>query len=143
MLLEAHEILRGLIGCENDYEKYLEVYDISKVDLADARVGFDHGESNDLETLTTLRVLSFRFATLRRVLLCALMAIPAEGTSFDFNRWSTVAEAMQSVAVITGSASNKLNAVLAGDEKGQLDSLFIFCHQVSDVYCQTLNCDIQ
>ena len=102
---------------EEDFEKYLEVYEIISADIMEAKLGYDKDEFEDMNTLKVLRILSSRLAILRRTILCSLMTIPAEGTTFDFDKWHSVAEVMHNLAYATGAASEKINHILANEDR--------------------------
>lgn len=97
------DTLRSLID-QDDLEKYFEIYDINTQDAKEATgpeplsVLDDDGES-----LKSLRVLSYRATVLRRVMLCSLMALEADGGKPDFYRWRLANDAMikESEAVCT------------------------------------------
>ncbi|KAF1951923.1 hypothetical protein CC80DRAFT_453401 [Byssothecium circinans] len=109
-------ILKQLIE-EEDLEKYLDVYDVSNPDLQEAAQGYSESEFQDAETLKVLRVLQYRLFTLRRVYLCSLLALEADGGKPDFARWSTVVESLLALAAKTGEWSEKFNRVLAEEEQ--------------------------
>ncbi|OCK75797.1 hypothetical protein K432DRAFT_429167 [Lepidopterella palustris CBS 459.81] len=108
--------LRQLIE-EDDLEKYLDVYDISNPDLQEAAQGFSESEFEDTETLKVLRILQYRLSTLRRVFLCSLLALEADGGKPDFPRWRIAVSAMKSLAVSTGKWSEKINRTLGEEEQ--------------------------
>ena len=94
--------LRNLIE-EDDLDKYFEVYDINAQDAREA-LGPDAFSvlEDDPESLKSLRVLSYRAALLRRVALCSLMALEADGGKPDFNRWRLANDAMHIIAKTVG-----------------------------------------
>ena len=101
---------------DDDFEKYLEVYDIVDADVAEARTGYREAEFEDMDNLKVLRILSNRLTVLRRITLCSLMAIPADGNSRDSERWRTAAEVMQKLASVTGEASERINEIFAKED---------------------------
>lgn len=107
---------------EDDLEKYLDVYEISNPDLQEAAEGYSESEFEDAETLKALRTLQYRLSTLRRVYLCSLLALEADGGKPDFIRWSTVVDSMLSLARPMGQWSEKFNRVLAEEEQFILPS---------------------
>lgn len=107
---------------EDDLEKYLDVYEISNPDLQEAAQGYAESEFEDAETLKALRTLQYRLSTLRRVYLCSLLALEADGGKPDFIRWSTVVDSMLSLARPVGQWSEKFNRVLAEEEQFVLPS---------------------
>ncbi|CAO2656590.1 Nn.00g053930.m01.CDS01 [Neocucurbitaria sp. VM-36] len=121
ILAEQCGTLKQLIQ-EDDLEKYLDVYEISNPDLQEAAQGYSASEFEDAETLKALRTLQYRLSTLRRVYLCALLALEADGGKPDFIRWSTVVDSMLSLARPVGQWSEKFNRVLAEEEQFILPS---------------------
>lgn len=102
---------------EEDIEKYLDVYEISNPDLQEAALGYDESEFEDIESIKALRAWQYRFSTLRRVYLCSLLALQADGGKADFSRWGAVVDSMILVAAPTGERSEKFNQVLAEEEQ--------------------------
>lgn len=121
VLAEQCGILKQLVE-EDDLEKYLDVYEISNPDLQEAAQGYTESEFEDAETLKALRTLQYRLSTLRRVYLCSLLALEADGGKPDFPRWSTVVESMLGLARPVGQWSEKFNRVLAEEEQFVLPS---------------------
>lgn len=116
ILVAQCDILKGLV-LEDDLEKYLDVYEISSPDLQEAAQGYSESEFEDAETLKSLRILQYRLSTLRRVFLCSLLALEADGGKPDFARWSAVVDSMQCLAIPTGNWSEKFNHILAEEEQ--------------------------
>jgi hypothetical protein len=98
-------------------EKYLDVYDITNPDLQEAAQGYSEGEFEDAETLKVLRLLQYRLSTLRRVYLCSLLALEADGGKPDFNRWGLTVDSMLDLAAPTCNWSEKLNRILGEEEQ--------------------------
>lgn len=121
ILAEQCGTLKQLIQ-EDDLEKYLDVYEISNPDLQEAAEGYSASEFEDPETLKALRTLQYRLSTLRRVYLCSLLALEADGGKPDFARWSIVVESMLCLARPVGQWSEKFNNVLAEEEQFILPS---------------------
>jgi hypothetical protein len=107
---------------EDDLEKYLDVYEVSNPDLQEAASGYSASEFEDAETLKALRILQYRLSTLRRLYLCSLLALEADGGAPDFARWSTVVDSMLITARPVGQWSEKFNRVLAEEEQFVLPS---------------------
>ena len=111
--MEASAVLRSLID-EDDLEKYCEVYDLSAEEAKDAGGEEAMGVfEDDPESLKSLRVLSYRAGVLRRVTLCALMALEADGGKPDFRRWRVATEVIQALNSAIASSATKLNTVLS------------------------------
>ncbi|KAI7511540.1 hypothetical protein KC347_g3282 [Hortaea werneckii] len=110
--IEACRVLEGLID-EDDLAKYFEVYDISSQDAREA--SGDNSLSvleDDAESLKSLRVLSYRMGVLRRVTLCSLMSLEADGGKPDFYRWRVTIEAMQTISNILAPSARRLQQIL-------------------------------
>ncbi|KAI7568359.1 hypothetical protein KC317_g4268 [Hortaea werneckii] len=110
--IEACKVLEGLID-EDDLAKYFEVYDISSQDAREA--SGDNSLSvleDDAESLKSLRVLSYRMGVLRRVTLCSLMSLEADGGKPDFYRWRVTIEAMQTISNILAPSARRLQQIL-------------------------------
>ncbi|KAF2009852.1 hypothetical protein BU24DRAFT_65584 [Aaosphaeria arxii CBS 175.79] len=107
---------------EDDLEKYLDVYDISNPDLQEAAQGYSQSEFEDNETLKVLRTLQYRLSILRRVYLCSLLALEADGGKPDFVRWSTAVDSMLTLAATTGEWSEKINRILGEEQNFVLPS---------------------
>lgn len=108
---------------EDDFEKYLEVYEIIPADINEAKLGYDKDDFEDMDTLKVLRILSFRLTILRRAILCSLMTIPAEGTKFNLDKWNSVTEMMHNLGSATGEASERINQILTKEDRE-----FILCN---------------
>ncbi|KAF1969200.1 hypothetical protein BU23DRAFT_557880 [Bimuria novae-zelandiae CBS 107.79] len=116
IFLEQTGTLKELIQ-EDDLERYLDVYDVSNPDLQDAAEGYKETEFEDCETLKALRVLHYRLATLRRVYLCSLLALEADGGKPDFTRWITVVDSMVILATTAGDWTEKFNRIVQEEEQ--------------------------
>jgi len=108
--------MRKLVD-ENSLEKYLDVYDITTGDVQEAFLGYSEGQFEDAEGLKTLRILQYRQDILRRILLCSLLALEADGSSADFGRWRAAINCMDKLASITGDWSEKMNTILGEEEQ--------------------------
>lgn len=108
--------LRHLIT-EDDLEKYLDVYEIGPQDVQEATIGFQADEFEDNESLKALRMWQYRFSVLRKVFLCSLLSLEADGGRSDFGRWRTAVEHMERVAIVTGESAEKINLILQEEEQ--------------------------
>ncbi|KAI5466432.1 Mysoin-binding motif of peroxisomes-domain-containing protein [Mariannaea sp. PMI_226] len=99
-----------------DLEKYYDIYDISDFDMSDARRGFDEDEFEDLESLRILKVLAARFYTLRKMFLCALLALDANGDTNDLLRWTTAVESLRNLNTATSASYERLQNLLREEE---------------------------
>lgn len=99
-----------------DLEKYYDVYDISDFDMTDALQGLSENEFEDMESLRTLKIAAARFHTIRKLFLCALLALPANGDESDYLRWSTALEGLRTLTRTTGDSYEKLKSILSEQE---------------------------
>ncbi|KAF6798843.1 proliferating cell nuclear antigen [Colletotrichum sojae] len=99
-----------------DLEKYYDIYDISDFDMSDAKQGYQENEFDDTESLRTLKILAARFHTIRKMFLCALLALDASGDSNDLLRWTTIVEAVRTLNTATQTAFERLRRLLSEEE---------------------------
>lgn len=121
MLSEQCDILKQLIQ-RDDLDKYLDVYEVSHPDLQEAFQGYSISEFEDAYTLKALRSLQYRLSTLRRVYLCSLLALEADGKQPDLTRWSMVVQSMLCVARPMGQWGEKFSHLLAEEDQFILPS---------------------
>jgi hypothetical protein len=100
-----------------DWERYYDMYDIGDLDISDATQGFHEADFEDAESLRSLKIVAARFHTIRRMLLCALLALEARGDGSDFLRWTTAMEGLRALNDITKDSFERLKLVL-GEQEG-------------------------
>ncbi|CCX30800.1 Similar to hypothetical protein [Tuber melanosporum Mel28]; acc. no. XP_002840334 [Pyronema omphalodes CBS 100304] len=106
---------------EQDLEKYYDIYDIQMADIAEAELGFDPNEDlGDLQSLRALKTLLHRLHTIRRVFLCSLLAIDAEGSFSDYTRWGLAVEQLRSLGNLTAELAVELRKILVEEEQFSL-----------------------
>jgi len=113
--IQISNVIKGFSE-QLDLEKYHDVYDVSDFDMQDALQGFTDGEFEDPESLRVLRIAAARFHTIRKILLCAMLALEATGDNSDFLRWSAAVEGLRSLNDIIGSCYEKICSILSEDE---------------------------
>lgn len=113
--ISVSAVTRGFAE-QTDLEKYLDVYEISDFDLSDANREFDTDEFEDAESLRTLKIVSSRLHTMRKLFLCSLLALDASGEKQDLLRWTAAVEALRTVNASIEAACSKLRAVLSEEE---------------------------
>jgi hypothetical protein len=118
--IAAITTLQTLID-EDNLDKYFEVYDIDPQDAKEA-TGADALSvlEDDPESLKSLRVLSYRAGILRRITLCALMSVEADGGKPDFARWRAATNVMATLGSTTATCAEKLRSVLTDMETLQI-----------------------
>jgi len=99
-----------------DLEKYHDIYDISDFDISDAMQGFTEKEFEDMESLRSLKIAAARFHTIRKILLCSLLAFEASGDNNDYLRWSTAVEGLKTLNELTLQSFERLRQLLADEE---------------------------
>lgn len=120
---EATISLKILLN-QDDMEKYLDVYDIPHHAVQEAiSPELASLDQDDPESLRSLRVVSYQYSTLRRVVLCSLMSLDADGGNTDFARWSAATKIMNSLSVTTATWAQKLSDLLR-EVEGKNRTLF-------------------
>ncbi|KAI9784133.1 MAG: hypothetical protein M1839_002637 [Geoglossum umbratile] len=100
-----------------DLDKYNDIYDISTADLVEANRGYSEADFDDAETLKTLKVLLYRVHTTRRVFLCCLLALDADGGKPDFTRWRIAADEIERNGAVMNESAEALKKFLIEDEQ--------------------------
>lgn len=103
----------------NNLEKYFDIYDISEADVREAATELTTEESDDMEALKILKILAARFHMIRKIFLCCLLALDADGGKADFIRWSTAVDEIETLSTATGEADDQLRRVLSETESMQ------------------------
>ncbi|EEY18667.1 conserved hypothetical protein [Verticillium alfalfae VaMs.102] len=99
-----------------DLEKYFDIYDVSDLDISDAQHGLVESDPEDAESLRMLKIAASRFHTMRKMALCALLALDASGDSSDLMRWTTAVEALRALNMSTSSSFERLKTILSEQE---------------------------
>ncbi|KAI7919162.1 hypothetical protein M0657_007260 [Pyricularia oryzae] len=103
-------------AAESDLEKYHDVYDLSDLDIADALQGFSTESMEDMESLHSFKIAAARLYTLRKMLLCALLALEVTGDNSDFLRWTTVVEGLRNLNETTSVSYMRVADILKDEE---------------------------
>lgn len=115
---DAHASLSALLN-EDALERFLDVYDIPYHAIQEAtnpHLAKDELDE-DNESLKSLRVVGYQYATLRRAVLCSLMSLEADGGKPDFPRWWAAIGQMTSLGAITANWAARLNELLRETER--------------------------
>jgi hypothetical protein len=87
--------------------------------LEEAELGVEPSdELGDPESLKALKTLLHRLHTTRRVFLCSLLAIDADGSQFDYTRWGLAVEQLRSLGNLIAELAGELRKILAEQERG-------------------------
>ena len=101
-----------------DLEKYYDIYEISQSDIEEGGE-LAAPEVQDEEDFDTLRYLKLRLQTLhliRKLYLCSLLALHADGGKSDFSTWTTASDSMQSLTVETKKMTSRIDKILREEE---------------------------
>lgn len=100
-----------------DLDRFLEVYDIRKDDIEDAKIGFVDVQQEELESLRSLKLYQYRLSTLRKVLLCTLSSIPATGRKADAVRWRVAVAVMEYLTQLLKDSNSMLNKLIQDEQE--------------------------
>lgn len=112
---EAYRALQPLAD-PSSLDKYYDVYDISDADMQEALLGYSENEFEDIESLRVLKILTSRFVTLRKMLLCCLLALGADGGKDDFTRWRAALDETKKLSEVTAEGDSQIRSVLEQEE---------------------------
>ncbi|OBT90083.1 hypothetical protein VE02_02487 [Pseudogymnoascus sp. 03VT05] len=97
-------------------EKYYDIYDITTIDMQEALTEYTKDEFEDYESLRVLKILISRFVTLRKLFLCCLLALEADGGKEDFTRWRTALDEIKGLSDIASTADSRVRSVFEQEE---------------------------
>jgi hypothetical protein len=116
LIIDACKQLEPLTATD-DVERYLEIYEVAEADVHEAVSGAVVAELDDQESLRALRAVHLRFAILRRVFLCHLLSLQADGTAADAGPWREAVRAADGLAAACGDWAERVNAMVGTDER--------------------------
>jgi vezatin len=119
---QTRDVVQGFSE-QLDLEKYYDIYDISDLDMVDARQGLAELDAEDAESLRTLKISAARFHIVRKMFLCSLLALDANGDNNDLLRWTTTVEALRTLNTATASSCERLKNILSEQESEQHPSM--------------------
>ena len=100
-----------------DLERYYDLYEISQSDIQEAEA-FTSGINYD-DDMDTLRMLKSGFQALhltRKLYLCSLLALSADGRGPDFPVWTNASESMSSLVSKTTQMANDIDRIMLEEE---------------------------
>ena len=108
------------LAVELDLEKYYDIYEISRTDMEDAELiaSLIASEIEDADTLQDLKVDLQKLHMIRKLFLCTLLALNADGSKSDIQRWTIATETMNRVSSLTTTMTFNIDNVL-GEEEGE------------------------
>ena len=111
------------LAVEVDLEKYCDIYEISRtdMDLAAEIAAAKHAQSDDADTLKALKYQLQNLHIVRKLFLCSLLALDADGGKSDFVRWAAATETMDRVSAESRKMAFEIEEML-GEEEGKLNA---------------------
>lgn len=108
-----------ILAVEADLEKYYDIYEISRTEMLEVEGLKDAGSSSlGAETLKSFRLCLQRLHLARKLFLCSLLALSADGGKTDFAKWSTATKVIDSLSQETSRAAQDVDEIL-GAEQGK------------------------
>jgi hypothetical protein len=102
---------------EVELDRYYDIYDISASDLQDIEIEIATGPgSEDILSLRSLKSLFQKVYVTRKILLCCLLALDANGSSDDFARWSVAQDQLDRLICITKNSEESVRSILNEEE---------------------------
>ena len=116
---EAYQALKPY-AVELDLEKYYDIYEITSTDKqeAESAVNVQAAETDDADTLRDLKIGLQKLHMIRKLFLCTLLALNADGSKSDFQSWSSVSETMAIVSSVTAKMTLAIDEIM-GEEEGK------------------------
>lgn len=86
-------------------------------ELEAIEVSFSQTTHEDKYCLRYLRALFGKLYSVRKSILCCLLALSADGGGSDITTWSFAVEEMRELAAVTGAGMLKLTAILNEEDR--------------------------
>ena len=125
---QAYQSLRPL-ALESDLEKYYDIYEISRTDMHEA-AEFASAEvfgSEEASSLKALKIGLQKLHLIRKLFLCSLLAVDADGGESDFPRWAAATETMQHLSAETAKMTGTVDDILR-EEESKLHNCIAYLH---------------
>ncbi|KAJ5142657.1 uncharacterized protein N7515_001444 [Penicillium bovifimosum] len=117
--IESQNTLRPLTD-EGDLAKYYDIYDIGLEELEAIEASLSNRTNEDQYSLRALRTLFGKLYSVRKSVLCCLLALSADGGGSDIARWSSAVEEMRDLAAVTGSSMQRMTAILNEEDHNNI-----------------------
>lgn len=114
--IQSQNKLRPLTD-EANLAKYYDIYDIALEDLEAIETTLSQRSMDDQYSLRSLRESFGKLYTVRKSVLCCLLALSADGGGSDIARWSSAVEEMRELAAVTGSSMAKMANILNEEDR--------------------------
>lgn len=106
-----------LMAVEADLEKYYDIYEISRSEILEAERMKDIATADPSEeTLRAFKMNLLKMHLARKLFLCSLLALGADGGNVDFPKWSTAARIIIALSVETSKAIQEVDDILGAGE---------------------------
>lgn len=114
---QAYQLL-GSLAEEVDLEKYYDIYEISRTDMEEAQefASPETLDSEEANSLKALRVGMHKLHIIRKLFLCSLLALDADGGKSDFPRWAAATETMRNLTMETARMIGTVDDILQEEE---------------------------
>ncbi|QQK39599.1 Proliferating cell nuclear antigen [Penicillium digitatum] len=109
--IQSQNTLRPLTD-EGDLAKYYDIYDIGLEELEVVEMSLSQRANEDQYSLRALRDLFGKLYSVRKSVLCCLLALSADGGGSDIARWSSAVEEMRELAAVSGNCMLKMTKIL-------------------------------
>ncbi|KAJ6125406.1 Proliferating cell nuclear antigen PCNA [Penicillium samsonianum] len=114
--IQSQNTLRPLTD-EADLAKYYDIYDIGLEELEAVEASLSQRANEDQYSLRSLRDLFGKLYSVRKSVLCCLLALSADGGGSDIARWSSAVEEMRELATVTGNSMLKMTTILNEEDR--------------------------
>ncbi|CAG8893130.1 unnamed protein product [Penicillium egyptiacum] len=114
--IQSQNTLRPLTD-EGDLAKYYDIYDIGLEELEAVESSLSQRANEDQYSLRALRDLFGKLYSVRKSVLCCLLALSADGGGSDIARWSSAVEEMRELAAVTGNSMLKMTTILNEEDR--------------------------
>ncbi|KAL9019726.1 MAG: hypothetical protein Q9185_002972 [Variospora sp. 1 TL-2023] len=106
-----------LMAVEADLEKYYDIYEISRSEILEAEGMKDIATADPSEeTLRAFKMNLLKMHLARKLFLCSLLALGADGGNVDFAKWSTAARIIIALSAETSKAIQEVDDILGAGE---------------------------
>ena len=114
--VRSQNTLRPLTDDAN-LAKYYDIYDIALEDLEAIESTLSQQGVDDQYSLRSLRDLFGKIYTVRKSVLCCLLALSADGGGSDITRWTSAVEEMRELGAVTGASLTKMANILNEEDR--------------------------
>lgn len=127
--IQSQNTLRPLTD-EANLAKYYDIYDLALEDLEAIESTLSQRSLDDQYSLRSLRESFGKLYTVRKSVLCCLLALSADGGGSDIARWSAAVEEMRQLAAVTGSSMTKMANILNEEDREYLPPAALFSRNI-------------